>query len=87
MASIKQYNYSLDMAMSTVSEMSNVFPFNVEKGLQDATSITIQNINLSEVYYQAVPAYYDATNKYLYSAVTGANYWEVEGDTLTYTTA
>lgn len=87
MASIKQYNYSLDMTMSTVSEMSNVFPFNVEKGLQDATSITIQNINLAEVYYQAVPAYYDATNKYLYSAVTGANYWVVDGDTLTYTTA
>lgn len=55
MASIKQYNYSLDMAQSTISEMSNVFAFNVEKGIHDATSITMQNINIAETYYQAVP--------------------------------
>lgn len=86
MASIKQYNYSLDMAQSTVSEMSNVFPFNVEKGIQDATSITMQNINLAETYYQAVPAYFDSTNKRLYSSVTGADgYWTVSDNTLTYT--
>lgn len=86
MASIKQYNYSIDMAQSTVSELSNVFPFNVEKGIQDATSITIQNINLGETYYQSVPAYYDSTNKRLYSSVTGSDsYWAVDGDMLTYT--
>ncbi len=85
MASIKQYNYSLDMAQSTVSELSNVFPYNVEEGLLDATAITIQNINLAEVYYQAVPAWYDRTNKRLYSSVTSSNYWAVNGDTLTYT--
>lgn len=85
MASIKQTNYSLDMAQSTVSELSNVFPYNVEKGLLGATAITIQNVNLAEVYYQAVPAWYDRTNKRLYSSVTSSHYWAVNGDTLTYT--
>lgn len=84
MGSIKQTNYSLDMAQSTVSELSNVFPFNVEKGLLGATAITIQNINLAEVYYQSVPGWYDRTNKRLYSSVTPSHYWTVNGGTLTY---
>lgn len=33
--------YSLDMSTSTVSELSNVFPFNVEKALAQATHVTI----------------------------------------------
>lgn len=84
MASVKQTRYSLDMAMSTVSELSNVFPYNVEKGISAATAITIQNINLAETYYHAVPAWYDATNKRLYSSVTSTHYWAVDGNTLTY---
>lgn len=80
-----QNNYSLDMSKSTVSELSNVFPFNVEKALLQATSVTVQNINLAEVYYQAVPGWYDRTNKRLYSSVTSSHYWAVNGGTLTYT--
>ena len=78
-------NMTLDMSMSTVSELSNVFPYNVEAALSNATSINIQNINLSETYYTAVSAYYDRTNKRLYSAVTGTAYWAVSGNSLTYT--
>lgn len=78
-------SYLLDMSRSTVSELSNVFPFNVEKALAQATSVFIQNINLAEVYYQAVPGWYDRTNKRLYSAVTSTHYWAVNGSTLTYT--
>lgn len=77
--------YSLDMSASTVSELSNIFPFNVEKALNQATAITIQNINLAEVYYQAVPGWYDKTNKRLYAANISGHYWAVSGATLTYT--
>ena len=76
--------YSLDMSLSTVSELSNVFPFNVEKPLMQATHVTIQNINLSEVYYDAVPAWYDKTNKRLYAANISGHYWVVDGNKLTY---
>lgn len=77
--------YTLDMSDSTVSELSNVFPFNVESALNQATTITISNINLSEVYYMAVPAWYDRTNKRLYAANISEHYWAVDGNALTYT--
>lgn len=77
--------YSLDMSLSTVSELSNVFSFNVEKALAQATSVNIQNINLAEVYYTAVPGWYDKTNKRLYAANISGHYWAVDGMTLTYT--
>ena len=77
--------FSLDMALSTVSELSNIFPFNVEKCLNQATHISVQNINLAEVYYQGVPAWYDKTNKRLYAANISGHYWAVDGMTLTYT--
>lgn len=76
---------ALDMADSTVSELSNVFDFNVEASLAVATNITISNINLAEVYYMAVPAWYDRTNKRLYAANVSEHYWAVDGKTLTYT--
>ena len=82
---MKEYKLTIDMAKSTVVELSNQFDYNVEKALLDATSITIQNINLAEVYYQAAPAWYNRTQKRLYSAVTSTNYWAVDGNKLTYT--
>lgn len=80
-----QNNMTIDMAQSTISELSNVFPYNLEKGLTQATSISIQNINLSEVYYSAVPGWYDRTNKRLYAANISGHYWAVSGNSLTYT--
>lgn len=85
MAYVGLNNFSLDMSASTVSELSNVFPFDVEKAIADATAITIQNINLAEVYYDAVPAWYDKTNKRLYATVISGHYWAVDGKSLTYT--
>lgn len=78
-------HYSLDMALSTISELSNVFPYNVEKSIESATSITVQNINLAETYYSAVPAWYDRTNKRLYATVISGHYWAVSDNVLTYT--
>lgn len=80
-----QNHMTIDMSQSTVSELANVFPYNVEKGLAQATSISIQNINLAEVYYSAVPGWYDRTNKRLYAANISGHYWAVSGNTLTYT--
>lgn len=82
---MKEHKLTIDMAKSTVVELSNQFDYNVEKALLDATSITIQNINLAEVYYQGVPAWYNRTQKRLYSAVTSTHYWAVDGNKLTYT--
>lgn len=80
-----QYKFSLDFAESTVSSMTNTFEENVEAALEVATSVTLQNVTASLVYYMAVPAWYDRTNKRLYSALTGNDYWAVDGKNLTYT--
>lgn len=80
-----QNHMTIDMSQSTVSELANVFPYNVEKGLKQATSISIQNINLAEVYYSAVPGWYDRTNKRLYASNISGHYWAVSGNSLTYT--
>lgn len=85
MASLKITNAVIDMSMSTVSDLSNVFDYDVERSISGATGITIQNINLAEVYYYAVPAWYDATNKRLYAANIANHYWAVNGNKLTYT--
>ena len=77
--------FVLDMSESTVSELANVFEFDVEASLAVATNITISNINLAEVYYMAVPAWYDRTNKRLYAANISGHFWAVDGKTLTYT--
>lgn len=80
-----QYDLTINMADSSVVELSNVFPYNVENALAQATSVTLNNINLSEVYYMAVPAWYNRTNKRLYSTVTSTHYWVVDGNKFTYT--
>ena len=77
--------FVLDLSESTVSELANVFEFDVEASLAVATNITISNINLAEVYYMAVPAWYDRTNKRLYAANISGHFWAVDGKTLTYT--
>lgn len=85
MGYVKQYTVSIDMDVSTISSSANVFPYNVEKSLSEATAITLQNVNLSGAYFISVPAYYDKTNKRLYSVVTGENYWAVSDNKLVYT--
>lgn len=80
-----QYKLSIDFSESTVSEMTNTFPENIEAALNVATSITLQNVQASLVNHNAVPAFYDTTNKRLYSLLTGDDYWAVDGNKLTYT--
>lgn len=85
MAGNHNYECDIDFADSTVSELSNVFEYEVEEALTQASRISLQNINLAEVYYMAVPAWYDRTGKKLYSAITTGHYWAVDGNKLTYT--
>ncbi len=80
-----QYKLSIDFSESTVSEMTNTFPENIEAALNIATSITLQNVQASLANHNAVPAFYDTTNKRLYSLLTGNDYWAVDGNKLTYT--
>lgn len=80
-----QYKLSIDFSESTVSEMTNTFPENIEAALNVATSITLQNVQASLANHNAVPAFYDTTNKRLYSLLTGDDYWAVDGNKLTYT--
>lgn len=85
MASNHNYECDINFADSIISELSNVFSYDVEKALNQASRISLQNINLAEVYYMAVPAWYDRTGKKLYSAITSSHYWAVDGNKLTYT--
>lgn len=80
-----QNHMTIDMRQSTLSGSTNVFPYNVEKGLAQATSISIQNINLSGAYYNAIPCWYNRTNKRLYLANMPDHYWAVNGNSLNYT--
>lgn len=80
-----QYSLTIDFSESTVSEMTNTFPENIEAALNVATSITLQNVQASLANHNAVPAFYDTTNKRLYSLLTGDDYWAVNNNALTYT--
>lgn len=80
-----QYSLTIDFSESTVSEMTNTFSENIEAALNVATSITLQNVQVSLANHNAVPAFYDTTNKRLYSLLTGDDYWAVNGNALTYT--
>lgn len=82
-----QCSLTIDFSESTVSSMTNTFPENIEEALNIATSVTLQNVQASLANHTAVPAFYDATNKKLYSLLTGDDYWAVDGNKLTYTLA
>ena len=82
-----QFSLSIDFSESTISSMTNIFPENIEAALNMATTITLQNVQASSANHNAVPAYYDTTNKKLYSLLTGDDYWAVDGNALTYTLA
>lgn len=80
-----QFSLTIDFSESTVSEMTNTFPENIEAALNVATSVTLQNVQASLANHNAVPAFYDSTNKRLYSLLTGNDYWAVNSNELTYT--
>lgn len=82
-----QFSLTIDFSESTISSMTNIFPENIEAALNMATSVTLHNVQASLANHNAVPAFYDITNKKLYSLLTGDDYWAVDGNKLTYTLA
>lgn len=78
-------NLSIDLF--NADELNGVFTFreNVEKAIATATSIVVQNVHVSSAYITAVPAWYDLTNKKLFTSVSGEHYYAVNGYVLTYT--
>ena len=67
----------------TVASVASVatFKFNVEKSLNQASQITVEN----KSGVGAIPAWYDKTNKKLYTATATGHYWAVDGAKMTYT--
>lgn len=66
-----QFSLIIDFSESTISSMTNI-----------ATSVTFQNVQASLANHNAVPAFYDTTNKKLYSLLTGDDYWAVDDNKL-----
>lgn len=78
---MSQYNLSIDLNDGTAVDTGIVFKYDVEAAIKQATSITIQHFGN----YSAVSAFYDSTQSRLYPVAAMANYWTVDGNTMTYT--
>ncbi len=82
------FAYVLDMETGTYNASTGKLTFenDVQASFEQATSITLNNVEVDDTVYTSVPAWYDATNGYLYSPVTGESYWDVAANVLTFTT-
>ena len=74
----------IDLSQATVSSSTYTFEHNIEKAINVATHITVSGLVQSSKTYNAMPAWYNVTDKKLYIG-TGQHYFVVNGITLTYT--
>ena len=75
---------SIDFSSATVSGSVYTFPFNVEKSIKAATSITLQNYTASNTVYKAIATYYNVTDNRLMNPLYSGHYFTPDGKTLTY---
>lgn len=75
---------AIDLSQATVSSSTYTFEHNIEKAINAATHITVCGLVQSSKTYNAMPAWYNVTDKKLYVG-TGTHYFAVDGKTLTYT--
>lgn len=75
---------AVDLTQATVSSSTYTFEHNIERAINAATHITVCGLVQSSKTYNAMPAWYNATDKKLYVG-TGTHYFAVDGKTLTYT--
>lgn len=75
---------AIDLSQASVSSSTYTFDNNVEKAVNAATHITVCGLVQSSKTYNAMPAWYNVTDKKLYIG-TGTHYFAVDGMTLTYT--
>lgn len=75
---------TVDLTQATVSSSTYTFGYNIEKAINAATHITVCGLVQSSKTYNAMPAWYNVTDKKLYVG-TGTHYFAVDGVALTYT--
>ena len=75
---------AIDLSQATVSSSTYTFEHNIEKAISAATHITVSGLVQSSKTYNAMPAWYNVTDKNLYVG-TGTHHFAVDGKTLTYT--
>ncbi len=75
---------AVDLTQASVSSSTYTFEHNIEKAITAATHITVSGLVQSSKTYNAMPAWYNVTDKKLFIG-TGTHYFTVDGKTLTYT--
>ena len=75
-------NLHIDLREAVLSSGVYTFGHNVEKAINQATSITMSGIALANNTFNAVPAWYTPESKFLFYG-NGMNYFAVSGNTLT----
>lgn len=75
---------AVDLTQASVSSSTYTFENNIEKAINAATHITVCGLVESSKTYNSMPAWYNTTDKRLLIG-TGAHYFAVDGNTLTYT--
>ena len=79
-----QNTLSIDLKSAFVSENVYTFRYNVEKSIVVATAIFLQKVSVDNKEYNSVPAYYNSSDKRLYTPLISGHYWAVSGHKLTY---
>lgn len=74
----------IDLTKASVSSSMYTFNYNIEKAISAATHITVSGLVQSSKTYNAMPAWYNVTDKKLHVG-TGTHYFAVDGNTLAYT--
>lgn len=76
--------FAIDLTRASVSSNTYTFDYNIEKAINAATHITLSGLVQSSKTYNAMPAWYNVTDKKLFIG-TGAHYFTANGNVLTYT--
>lgn len=75
---------NVNLSEASVSSSTYTFEHNIEKAINAATHITVSGLVQSSKTYNAMPAWYNVTDKKLHVG-TGTHYFSVDGNTLEYT--
>ena len=74
---------SIELNRASVSSDTYTFDYNIEKAINVATHITLSGLVQSSKTLNAIPAWYNATEKKLVFG-TSTHYFAVDGNVLTY---
>lgn len=80
-----QNTLSIDLESAFIDGNVYTFRYNVEKAIVVATAIFLQKVSVDDKEFNSVPAYYNSSDKRLYTPLISGHYWAVSGRKLTYT--